>query len=60
MHLQKEPDGLLTPKDIREIEKVKEDIKADREQGTNQVYENITSDCEQLRNKLDKRREELA
>lgn len=59
MHLQEDPDGLLTSKDTREIERVKENIKADKEQGTNKVDENIASDCEQLRNKLDKRREEL-
>lgn len=59
MHLQEDPDGLLTSKDTREIERVKENIKADREQGTNKVSEDIVSDCEQLRNKLDKRRKEL-
>lgn len=59
MHLQEDPDGLLTSKDIREIEKVKEDIKADRKEGTNNVDESITSNCEQLQDKLDKRREEL-
>ena len=59
MPLQEDPDGLLTPKDIREIKRVKEDIRVDKEQGTNKVDESIASDCEQLQNKLNKRREEL-
>lgn len=60
MHLQEDPDGFLTPKDIEEIERVKGDIKVDREQGTNKVNESVAKDIEQLQNKLDKRREELS
>lgn len=58
MHPQ-DPDGLLTPKDIQEIERVKEQIEADKKNSTNNVGESITSDCKQLQNKLNKRREEL-
>lgn len=56
MHPQEEPDGLLTSKDIEEIERVKENIKADRKEGTNKVDESITSDCEQLQNKLNRKK----
>lgn len=59
MHPQEDPDGLLTPRDIEKIEKVKEQIKADREQGISSVDRNIASDCEQLQNKLNKKRQEL-
>lgn len=59
MHPQEDPDGLLNPQDIRDIEKVKENIEADKKNGTNKVEENIASDCEQLQNKLDKKRKEL-
>ena len=53
------PDGLLTPKDIKEIQEVKQDIKADRRDGTNKVGENIASDMRQLQDKLDQKRKEL-
>ena len=58
MHLEN-PDGLLSSKDIEEIEKVKTDIKTDKREGTNKVNESIASDCEQLQNKLDRKREKL-
>lgn len=58
MHPQ-DPDGLLTPKDIKEIERIKKNIRADRDNKTNKVEEDITSDCEQLQNKLNKKREGL-
>lgn len=58
MHPQ-DPDGLLTPEDLENIRRVQEQILKDRKEGTNKVSENIAYDCEQLQNKLDKRREEL-
>jgi hypothetical protein len=54
-----DPDGLLTPKDIREIEKVKQDIKSDRENGTNKMGEIIASDMRQLQDKLNQKRKDL-
>lgn len=59
MHLQQEPDGLLTSKDLEEIKKVRENIKTDREGGTNRVEESITSDVQQLQNKLNQFRKNL-
>lgn len=53
------PDGLLTPKDIEEIEKVKESIRADKKNNSNLLDESIASDCEQLQNKLNRKREKV-
>lgn len=58
MHLEN-PDGFLTPKELKEVEKVKENIEADRKDTTNKVEENIASDVQQLQDKLDQKRKNI-